>query len=68
MYALGMMGIWATTGKQLQLDPPEAALLSSKRGTIAFIGKGSFQDYSLFEGVIQTIMLDIVKNFKDEII
>lgn len=48
------MGIWATASKNgLQLDPPETALMASKRITMAMIGnEDNFLDCRLHDGVI----------------
>jgi len=52
--SLGVMGIWATASKNgLQLDPPETALMASKRITMAMIGnEDNFLDCRLHDGVI----------------
>lgn len=59
--SLGIMGIWASMAAQFQLDPPEALLMTQKRITMAMFGNEmSFVDSRLYDGIVQTMVQDIV--------
>ena len=55
--ALGIMGTWASMATNLQLDPPEAFLMTQKRVSMALFGnETSFVDSRLYDGVVQTMV------------
>ena len=59
--ALGVMGIWASTATQFQLDPPEALLMTQKRITMAMFGnETSFVDARLYDGIMHSMVQDIL--------
>lgn len=51
------MGTWASMATNLQLDPPEAFLMTQKRVSMALFGnETSFVDSRLYDGVVQTMV------------
>ena len=59
---MGVMGIWACMASQFQMDPPEAYLMTQKRITMAMFGnETSFIDVRLYDGVVQTMVQDVVQ-------
>lgn len=59
--ALGIMGVWACAASSLQIDPPEAQLMTQKRVTLAMIGNDQTVINSrMHDGTIQSMIKEIV--------
>jgi methylthioribose-1-phosphate isomerase len=57
---LGIMGIWVSTTSSLQIDPPEALLMTQKRITLAMVGADlTLVNCRMFNGVVQSAMREI---------
>lgn len=50
----------ATTCSDLQLDPPESRILFELSSSISFINKNALLKSGLYDGVVRTIMIDII--------